>query len=233
MTAIITYIPADTQMEFCVRTMRNVDDQSIRDWHHYVFCETEEMRKRIQSVLSLRSEDYREKVMLAVDAGVRRSIYSEIVQKNYQYFTIHPVRDSWTPYFLKHLTTKLENAPETVVGVWAQYNTVYETTRNKTITIDRTTPGPQYTEQLLIPALSSIETVCYIQGLYTLTALPEDQSIHHMHPLLFAAGVITEHDILTIPEVQASHSILPTANDALQFQQIRNQVYRTYPRLIV
>lgn len=221
MVAIITYIPDDTPIEFCARAMRNIDEQSVRTWHHYLLCETEEALRRIRSLISLRSPEYSAQITLLTTNIIP-------TDSDYDFVAIHPVRDFWSYKFIETMTSVLEDSPVIVAGVLSQYTTVQETIRNKTISVDRTTPGPTYTRSLLLPTLPSIESARYIQGFYHYDVLQDGDSCH-MHPLSFNARILAERDIITIPDICASYS--EREEDVLQFQQARNDVYRTYPLL--
>jgi hypothetical protein len=222
MVAIITYAPEATPTEFYVRTMRNVDEQSSRAWHHFVYCETPEALRKFRSLLSLRSSEYQKQVSLLTSNTIP-------LEENFKYVAFHPIQDIWNYRFIDVMSSALEDVDVIVAGVWCRYATIQEVIRHKTISIDKTIASTMYSKALLPLSLASIEAAVHIQGLYYYDILhPGDPC--DILPITLTSRVLAEGDILTIPDMLASHSVCENS-DLLQFQQARNNAYRKYPIL--
>lgn len=228
--AILTFIPADSRVEYIVRTMRNVDEQSSTQWHHFIYCENESLVKRVHSLLSLRSSAYPSKVTVQQYSQIERDTLS-----TYEYICIHPVQDTWSPAFLEKMILELSSCPVFIAGVWCQYQRAQEAIRGKVISFDSVTPGPEYSGALVFPTYPYIKDSQFIQGLYYTSSIHFLASINvTVNPMTFAAQILIDQDILAIPDTLATYSIRKeTPESKLEAQQTRNALFRMFPRLHV
>lgn len=224
--AIITHVPAGTPNEYLVRTMKDVDEQSAQTWHHYMFCDDEDTLKRATRLLSLRNTSYTEKLTLSLSQSFFLTIFND-----HEFFSFHPVRDYWSPFFIEKMLLELQSCSVAIGGVWCQYSTVHEAIRGKTFSIDKTEKGPAYTGELLRPIYSRISTAQHIQALYYSDAVPTEAISLRSHPLFVTlSALMADADILAIPDVLAFRSFREeTTDERLEFQQIRNWIYRHHP----
>lgn len=226
-TAIITFIPIDSEVEYIVRTMRNIDEQSSDNWYHFIYCETEVLVAKVTSLLSLRSSSYPTKVSI--------QLYSTFDIANistHEYVCIHPVRDTWSPLFIEKMVLELMSCPVTIAGIWCQYNKAQEVIRGKIISFDSVSPGPEYSGELILPTYRCIKETQFIQSLYHTTDVHLDTISILTHPMTLAATILIDRDILAIHDTLATISVQQdTPQSRLEFQQIRNTLFRQFPRL--
>lgn len=230
--AIITFITANSKPEYIFRMLKNVDEQSTTDYHHFLFCENDEAQKRVISLFSLLSPSYGDRSSLLSIEDYKTTI--KILGDNSEYIAVHPVEDIWSPLFLEKMITELTSCTVDVCGVWSRYNIANETVRGKIISIDKIVSGPDYAG-LVCPTYSTFKQAVYIQGLYyvedvlgVISELTPDT-----HEIIFAAMLGVSLDILGITETLATvHNRRITPID-IREQQARNWMYRNHPMLMV
>ena len=233
-TAIITFIPARSKPEFVFRMLKNVDEQSYTNYHHFLFCEDEATQKSTKSLFSLLSSNYENKATLLFYDNYLKTITE--IENTGDYITIHPVEDTWSPLFLEKMIMELTSCAVDICGVWSRYNLANEVVRGKVISVDKITAGPEYAG-LILPSYNTFKQAAYIQGLYYVedVSATMKQLSPGLHEMAFAVsvGYALQKDILGITETLATvHNRRVTPVD-IREQQARNWVYRQYPMLLM
>lgn len=231
-TAIITFVTSDSKPEYIFRMLKNVDEQSTTDYHHFLVCESDDVMKRVRSFFSLLSTGYADRSSLLVYDDFTPSM--KTVENDSAYVAIHPVEDMWSPLFLEKMIMELTSCTVDVGGVWCRYNIANEVVRGKVISTDKTTSGPDYAG-LIRPTYSSFRSATYVQGLYFVEDVFEQIAslTPIMHETVFTASIGLKIDILGITETLATvHNRRVTPID-IREQQARNWLYRNHPMLMV
>lgn len=235
MVTIITIVrEAELGKQYLFRTMKNVDEQSMQDWHHILMYDTQEAYGAIHELLKLRSERYiKQSEILPLMPETVTLLRTHMDGRSY--VAIHPMMDQWSPLFLEKMILEIEQAPVSVAGVWSQYNDVAEVLRGQMIVSEGLSQPHSFEVGCIRPHISEMRHAIFIQALYSADMLYNviDRITDQNFTALFvAAHVLSASDILVLPENLAFHHKVDPIVPDIVYQVTRNWISRTYPYMI-
>ena len=221
---IITIIDKKVEEPYLFRVMQNVDEQTLRDYHHVIIDRS--LKNNAQTLIPLRSHYYQENVWLVVEGNLKGLLKDH----KYEYIAFHSVHDKWGAFFLEKMVFELENnlVPEVAI---CQANSLTERVNGNLIQTDNMFDDAKLPVGYLPLKISVFENTSHIQILYSFTAL-RDFNLEEIDalPVYLLTYILDNHDILVIPEYMAyKHKDIDVPEVDLEHQRCVNSAVRLHP----